>query len=180
MILKRVIDYPDSDGKPMAESTLQAFWILDFYGNLMALFRHRADVFVAADNLWYPVEGEDKLCQGPDVYVVFGRPKKHRGSYRQWEEEGVPLTVVFEIVPRSDAVLEMAEKLAFYDEHGVEEYYVLRSGAEPTARLCPWAGGAAILPGDGELDQQAPGHPLRAVERWDEGVLPEWRTVPQL
>ena len=31
-------------------------------------------------------------------WSVFGRPKGDRGSYRQWEEGGVPLTVVFEVL----------------------------------------------------------------------------------
>ncbi|NEX15989.1 MAG: hypothetical protein C1943_04960 [Halochromatium sp.] len=25
----------------------------------------------------------------PDLFVVFGRPKGRRGSYRQWEEDGI-------------------------------------------------------------------------------------------
>jgi hypothetical protein len=32
-------------------------------------------VVVAADNFWYPVEGEPQTVFAPDVYVVFGRPK---------------------------------------------------------------------------------------------------------
>ncbi len=49
--LPESIIYPDSDGKPMAENTKQARWIVILYGNLCALFRTRTDVFVAADNL---------------------------------------------------------------------------------------------------------------------------------
>jgi len=60
----------------------------------------------------------------PDVYVVFGRPKGDRGSHKQWLEAGVPLTVVFEIYSPGNSWREMADKLAFYDEYGVEEYYV--------------------------------------------------------
>src|SRR5258708_3576853 len=96
MIVKRVIHYPDSDGKPMADNTIQAFWIFVLYGNLLALFRDRADVFVAADNFWYPLETEGARM-APDVYVVFDRPKGHRGSYEQWNEGGIPLTVVFKV-----------------------------------------------------------------------------------
>jgi hypothetical protein len=29
------IDYPDSDGKPMADNTRQARWITVFHGNLL-------------------------------------------------------------------------------------------------------------------------------------------------
>jgi hypothetical protein len=58
------------------------------------------------------------------VYLAFGRPKGDRPSYKQWEEGDVPLTVAFEILSPDNTVFEMADKLAFYDEHGVEEYYV--------------------------------------------------------
>ncbi len=63
---RKPIHYPDSDGKPMAENTKQARWIFTLYGNLSALFRDSADVFVAADNLWYPVEGEVVLLKELD------------------------------------------------------------------------------------------------------------------
>ncbi len=117
------IVYPDSDGKPMAENTKQARWIFVLFGNLCALFRDRNDVFVAADLFWYPVEGHPEVRTAPDVLVVFGRPKGDRGSYLQWEEVGVPLTVVFEILSPGNTALEMDDKLDFYEEHGVEEYY---------------------------------------------------------
>ncbi len=125
---KGTIVYPDSDGKPMAENTKQARWIVVFYGNLCALFRDTADVFVAVDNLWYPEEGNLNLSIAPDVYVVFGRPKGDRSSYKQWEEENVPLTVVFEVLSPGNSYQEMADKLEFYDTHGVEEYYVCDPG----------------------------------------------------
>jgi Uma2 family endonuclease len=118
------IVYPDSDGKPMAENTKQLRWITVLYGNLAAWFRSRDDVFVAGDNLWYPVEGHPEVCTAPDVYVVFGRHKGDRGSYKQWDEEGIPPTVVFEVLSPGNTFPEMIEKQAFYEEHGVEEYYL--------------------------------------------------------
>jgi Uma2 family endonuclease len=118
------IVYPDSDGKPMSDDTKQFRWIQTLQGNLAILFRDHPDVFVAGNLLWYPQEGHPDLQIGPDVLVVFGRPKGDRGSYRQWEEDNVPLTVVFEILSPSNDPLEMADKQAFYDEHGVEEYYL--------------------------------------------------------
>ena len=81
--------YPDSDGKPMAENTLQLRWITTLYGNLAALYRERLDIFVAADLLWYPLVGQPEIRIAPDALVVFGRPKGDRGSYKQWEEGGV-------------------------------------------------------------------------------------------
>ena len=84
--------YPESDGKPLAENTKQLRWITLLYDNLRAMFADRDDVFVAGDNLWYPVEHQPKKRQAPDVYVVFGRPKGDRGSYMQWREDGAGAT----------------------------------------------------------------------------------------
>ncbi|MFO0844038.1 MAG: Uma2 family endonuclease [Gemmataceae bacterium] len=126
MVARRTAEvvYPDSDGKPMADNTLQWQWMHTIESNLERLYADRDDVFVAGDNLWYPVEGEPEVRQAPDVYVVFGRPKGHRGSYQQWNEGGLPLTVVFEILSPGNTKMEMDEKFRFYDEHGVEEYYL--------------------------------------------------------
>ncbi|MCI0456354.1 MAG: Uma2 family endonuclease [Gemmataceae bacterium] len=118
------IFYPESDGQPMAENTRQLRWIVVLYGNLMVLFRDRLDVFVGGNQFWYPVEGEPDIRAAPDVYVIFGRPKGDRSSYRQWEEDNIPMTVVFEVLSPGNTVNEMIDKLAFYDDHGVEEYYL--------------------------------------------------------
>src|SRR4051794_32538216 len=87
--------YPESDGKPMADNTKQYRWILLLAGNLEILFADRQDVFVSANQNWYPVKGHPEIVMAPDPYVVFGRPKKDRPSWKQWEEDDVPLTVVF-------------------------------------------------------------------------------------
>src|SRR5580658_4407713 len=76
--------YPDSDGKPMAENTLQYQWNVTITGGLEHLFANDPNIFVAGDLFWYPVEGNDNIRLAPDTFVAFGRPKGHRGSYRQW------------------------------------------------------------------------------------------------
>jgi Uma2 family endonuclease len=116
--------YPESDGKPMADNTIQFRWIATLVGNLIALFQDRDDVFVAGDLFWYAVEKEPDARQAPDVLVVFGRPRGDRGSYRQWEEGGIAPQVVFEILSPSNTRKEMVRKFGFYEEHGVLEYYV--------------------------------------------------------
>lgn len=117
--------YPESDGKPMAENTIQYRWITTIQGNLDLLFHDRPDVFVAGDNFWYPVKGQPRIYLAPDVYVAFGRPKGDRGSYKQWEEGGIPLSVVFEVMSPSNTPGEMMDKLEFYEQFGVQEYYLL-------------------------------------------------------
>ncbi len=122
--LKTDISYPDSDGQPMADNTKQFRWIVTIKENLELLFADQADVFVAGDLLWYPVEGDNKTRQAPDTLVVFGRPKGDRGSYQQWKENNIPPQVVFEILSPGNRPAEMLRKFKFYERYGVEEYYI--------------------------------------------------------
>lgn len=117
------IEYPDSDGQPMAENTLQFQWIVTVKEGLEAVFRNDPNVFVAGDLLWYPVIGQPGIRTAPDAMVVFGRPKGYRGSYKQWEEDGIAPQVVFEILSPGNRPTELVEKLKFYERYGVEEYY---------------------------------------------------------
>ncbi len=117
------IVYPESDGKPMAENTIQYRWITRIKGGLEARFKDDPQVFVAGDLFWYPVRGQTQINQAPDVMVAIGRPKGDRGSYKQWEEGGVAPQVVFEIWSPGNTKEDIAEKFAFYDYFGVEEYY---------------------------------------------------------
>ena len=117
--------FPDSDGKPMADNTLQFEWISTLKWNLEHLFADRDDVFVAGDNLIYPVDDDPAVCQAPDVYVAFDRPKGYRGSYKVWEEGGIFPQVVFEVWSPGNTVAELDEKRTFYAQYGAEEFYLL-------------------------------------------------------
>ena len=118
------IIYPSSDGQPMAESTIQYELIVKIKEGCESLFKNDPNVFVAADLLWYPVEGRIDISQAPDTMVVFGRPKGDRLSYIQYREDNVTPQVVFEIRSHNDRQTKMNKKLAFYQRHGVEEYYL--------------------------------------------------------
>ncbi|MEC4806176.1 MAG: Uma2 family endonuclease [Jaaginema sp. PMC 1079.18] len=124
--------YPDSDGKPLADNTIQLGLIFTIKGGLDALFQDRDDVFIAADLLWYPVQltqaeilaKKQPQRQAPDVMVVLGRPKGDRGSYRQWQEENIAPQVAFEILSPGNRKQEMTQKFEFYQKYGIEEYYL--------------------------------------------------------
>ena len=118
------VEYPDSDGQPIAENTLQFKWIVLIKEGLETLFHRNPNVFVAGDLLWYPVKGQPKIRQAPDVLVVFGRPKGKRGFYLQWEEEGIAPQVVFEVLSPGNRFNQMLHKFRFYEWYGVEEYYI--------------------------------------------------------
>ncbi|MCP4349520.1 MAG: Uma2 family endonuclease [Desulfobacterales bacterium] len=116
--------YPESDGEPMAENTVQYRWIVKIREGIESMFANDPDVFVAADLFWYPIEGDRYTRYAPDVMVAFGRPKGDRGSYIQYKEGNIPPQVVFEILSPGNTAQEMKNKFDFYQAYGVEEYYV--------------------------------------------------------
>lgn len=120
---REAIVYPESDGKPIGESTIQFDYIVLIKAGLDYLFSHRTDVFVASDLFWYPVKGHPEIVTAPDIYVVFGRPKGDRASYRQWQEDHIAPQVVFEIWSPSNNLAEKRDKLKFYNQYGALEYY---------------------------------------------------------
>src|ERR1700733_10791007 len=97
--------YPDSDGKPMADNTLQWDWMVKIVGELRELFAGQ-NVFVGGDLFWYPEEKKFPTQSldphAPDAFVVFGRPPGYRRSYKQWEEDGIAPQVVFEVLSPSN------------------------------------------------------------------------------
>jgi Uma2 family endonuclease len=150
----REIVYPESDGMPMADNTKQLDWITLLYSNLRILFRDRPqDVFVGANQLWYPVEGQPEIRKAPDVYVVFGRPQQHRGSYRQWEEGGIPITVAIEIHSPGNDYTDLIDTLLFYEGYGVEEYLLYD----------PESGGLQVHLRQGQANQLRPIRPQPAI-----------------
>jgi Uma2 family endonuclease len=118
------IIYPCSDGQPMADSTIQYKLIVKIKEGCESLFKNDPNVFVAADLLWYPVEGRTDISQAPDVMVIFGRPKGDRRSYLQWREDNIAPQVAFEIRSHSDSQTKMNKKLSFYNRYGADEYYL--------------------------------------------------------
>jgi Uma2 family endonuclease len=121
------IDYPDSDGNPMADNTEQYRWIVMIKENLEIIFANNPNVFIAGDLLWYPVRYIPKRM-APDVMVVFGRPKGRRGSYKQWVEDNIAPQVAFEILSPSNkdrrGLESLEDKFNFYETYGIQEYYI--------------------------------------------------------
>jgi Uma2 family endonuclease len=111
--------------KPRVATSSQQFeWIVFLKNNLDACFSDRDDVAIAACMWWYPIENSPKLRIMPDLMLSFGRPKKNRDAYKQWEEADTPPQVVFEVISANNTVREMRRRWRFYQEFGVEEYYI--------------------------------------------------------
>jgi Uma2 family endonuclease len=127
------VDYPETDGLPMAENDLQYEWIVTIREGIESVFRDDPDVYVSGNLFWYPVEGDNTIVLAPDALVALGRPKGKRRSYRQWEEGGVAPQVVFEVLSPSNSAREMQAKREFYERYGADEYYEFDPNPAPVA-----------------------------------------------
>ena len=119
------VEYPDSDGEPMADNTLQWDTIAYLVTAVRRWYADRPDVFVAGDLLWYFEEGNPKARLAPDCMVAIGRPSGYRGSHRQWVEGGVCPQVVFEVLSPKNTFVEMRHKYETYARLGCLEYYLI-------------------------------------------------------
>lgn len=125
--------YPESDDEPMSECALQGLAIRTLVLGFERLYSGRDDVFVGADQFWYPVKGEPKIVAAPDTMVVVGLPVRPTlreiGSYRQWEHGG-HVALAIEVLSPSNTWAEMVRKRQFYDRHGVDEHEAARAEHE--------------------------------------------------
>ncbi len=116
------IDYPDSDGLPMAESDFQRDPLIYAVEALKMHFRNRRDVYVSGNLFIYYQEGDAQRRVAPDVFVVFGAPDYNRSSYRLWEEPKAP-DFVMEIASPSTYRDDQGWKRDLYARLGVREYW---------------------------------------------------------
>ena len=118
------VDYPSSDGKPLAENDLQARAILYAFGALRVRYGDRRyDVYVSADLFIYYEEGNRKVSVAPDVFVVFGVEDHPRMNYKVWEEGKGP-DFVLEVASPSTWREDVERKPGIYANLGVREYFL--------------------------------------------------------
>jgi Uma2 family endonuclease len=118
------IEYPSSDGKPMAESDLHRLTMTDLIDRLVAHFAKREDVYVSGNMLVYYEEGNVGRHLAPDCFVVFGVPNHNRDTFRTWDEGAVP-SVVFEITSKTTRDEDTETKFAVYQNvWRVDEYFL--------------------------------------------------------
>src|SRR6516162_6796690 len=87
----RPVDYPTTDGKPMAETDLHRQDMVDVIETLRDYFEHEPDVYVTGNLLLYYEEGNPRKHVSPDVFVAFGVPKlPPRDYYLLWLEAKPP------------------------------------------------------------------------------------------
>ena len=140
------VEYPESDGKPMAENDPQLHAIHYAFGALLLRYAARDDVYVSADLLIYYEEGNPRVSIVPDVFVVFGVEDRKRGSYKVWEEGKGP-DFVLEVASPNTWREDVERKPGVYAGLGVREYFQY----DPTGEhLSPRLQGRRLVGGEYE------------------------------
>ena len=115
------VEYPSSDGRPVAESDHQFIPLTYAANRLREHYREREDVYVAGNLLIYYEEGTQARV-APDVFVVLGAPRRKRSSYLLWQEPKAP-DFVLEVTSRSTRKEDQGKKRRLYERLAVREYW---------------------------------------------------------
>lgn len=130
---RRVVHYPDSDGKPMGETPRHIKNIMDLYQTIDIYLVNDPQAFIAADIMLYYVEGNPQKHISPDLSVTWGIPKNthpERRLYLLWKEGKGP-DFVIEVTSKSTRHEDLVKKFELYrDVLKVKEYFLFDPYAE--------------------------------------------------
>jgi Uma2 family endonuclease len=118
------IEYPTSDGKPMAETDWHRDLMVNLILTLKMFFAPRPRVYVSGNLLLFYERGNKHRHVSPDVFVVKGVAKHERPHYLLWEERKGP-NVVFELTSKTTRKEDLEGKFELYrDVLRVKEYFL--------------------------------------------------------
>jgi len=121
---RKIISYPTSDGKPMAETDWHRILMIDLIQTLDGWFAANPNVYVSGNLLMFYVEGDRRRHLSPDVFVVKGVPKHKRLYYLLWEEQKGP-DLIIELTSKSTRNEDQKKKFQLYqDVLKVSEYFL--------------------------------------------------------
>ena len=115
--------YPESDGKPMADTDLHVQWIIWLRQVLEGHFAQRPEVYISGNIMMYDVEGPLRTAVSPDILVSFGIGRKARRTYKVWEEGKAP-DFVMEFSSKRTYQNDLERKVAHYAAMGIPEYFL--------------------------------------------------------
>ncbi len=122
---RRKVEYPTSDGKPMAETDVHRDDMIDTIETLRVYYADNPNVYVSGNILLFYEEGNGRKHVSPDVLVVHGIAKEPpRLHYLGWVEGKYP-DVVIELTSKTTRTEDQKKKLVLYrDRLKVPEYFL--------------------------------------------------------
>lgn len=127
------VEYPSSDGRPVAESDHRRDSLLYAVDALQHHSRSRSDVYVSGNLLRYYEEGNRSAAVAPDVFVVLGAPKHRRTSFLLWQEPKGP-DFVLEVTSRSTRTEDQGTKRELYRRLGFQETRLRQRPGRPPGK----------------------------------------------
>jgi len=118
--LEQEIEYPTSDGQPMAETTLHRKVMADLIEALERRYVDVPDVWVGGNLFLCYEKGNPAATVAPDVLLAKGVTKWDRPNYLLWEER--PPSLVIEVTSRKTRREDQHAKKSVYERLGVDEY----------------------------------------------------------
>jgi len=118
--LEHEIEYPTSDGQPMAETTLHRKVMSDLIESLERRYAEAPEVWVGGNLFLCYERGNPAATVAPDVLLAKGVAKWDRPNYLLWEEK--PPSLIMEVTSRSTRREDEVKKKAIYERIDVEEY----------------------------------------------------------
>ncbi|HWN44382.1 MAG TPA: Uma2 family endonuclease [Thermoanaerobaculia bacterium] len=116
------IEYPTSDGQPMAETTLHRKVMTDLIAALELRYEDDPGMWAGGNLLLYYEKGNARASVAPDVLLA-PVPKDDRPIYKLWEE-GRPPCLVVEVTSSSTRDEDLNRKKHLYERLGVQEYFL--------------------------------------------------------
>lgn len=118
----REIEYPSSDGKPMAETDLHRDWMITIIQRL-ANFYHGRRVYVSGNLLIYYEEGDTRKSVAPDTFVVKNCDPRRRRTFLLWKEKRRP-NFVLETTSKKTRREDSGKKKLIYAALNIPEYFL--------------------------------------------------------
>ena len=115
--------YPESDGKPMAETDLHIEAILRMRLIFRAYYTDTPDVYISGNLMMYYEDTRPPKAVSPDILICFGVGKKPRRTYKIWEE-GKPPDFVVEFSSKGTVQNDLNNKMELYARLGISEYFL--------------------------------------------------------
>jgi Uma2 family endonuclease len=128
LVTERPIQYPESDGAPMAETDRHRDEMVEAIEALKLRYRADPEVYVTGNILFYYEQGDPTARFAPDVLVAFGVPRRARRVYKLWEERAPAF--VLEVTSRGTRFEDRGNKRELCAELGVEEYVLFDPDGE--------------------------------------------------
>jgi Uma2 family endonuclease len=121
LALKDII-YPESDGKPVAETDEHRDLMFDLIAVLRFLFKGQR-VYVSGNLLVYYIEGNPKKSVAPDTFVVKDCDPRRRRIFKIWEERKGP-NFAMELTSKKTRREDERFKKDLYAQLRVPEYFL--------------------------------------------------------